>query len=83
MNIEQRLTKIEKRNKKVEQDKAWETSFTRKIILAILTYFVVSIVFIIINVKQPLLNALIPTIAFMISNLSLKVFKKIWLIIKK
>ena len=34
-----RIEEIEKRNKKVEGDKAWETSWLRKIIIMIATYF--------------------------------------------
>jgi hypothetical protein len=30
-SIEERLEKIEKRNSRVELDKAWETSWTRKL----------------------------------------------------
>ena len=37
MNLEQRIEKIEERNKRVELDKKWETSLTRKICIMILT----------------------------------------------
>ena len=43
MNIEDRINKIEERNKRVELDKKWETSWTRKISIMILTYIVVII----------------------------------------
>lgn len=33
-DVEKRLREIEVRNKRVELDKAWETSWTRKIILS-------------------------------------------------
>ncbi len=39
--LEKRIEAIEKRNKKVETDKAWETSMTRKICIMVLTYIVV------------------------------------------
>jgi len=35
------INKIKTRNKKVEFDKAWETSTTRKIIIALLTYLII------------------------------------------
>ena len=41
MEIEKRIEKIEERNKRVELDKAWETSWTRKICIMILTYLIV------------------------------------------
>jgi len=34
------IEKIKGRNRRVEADKAWETSLTRKILIAVLTYFV-------------------------------------------
>ena len=43
MNIEERINKIEERNKRVELDKKWETCWTRKISIMILTYIVVII----------------------------------------
>ena len=43
MNIEQELENIKKRNKRVELDKSWETSWTRKICIMILTYLIVVI----------------------------------------
>ena len=43
MNIEERIKKIEDRNKRVELDKKWETSWTRKICIMVLTYIVVII----------------------------------------
>ena len=44
------LQKIEERNKKVELDKKWETSWTRKLCIMILTYVVVVIYTIIISI---------------------------------
>ena len=36
--MEERIEKIEERNKRVELDKAWETSWVRRIGIMILTY---------------------------------------------
>jgi len=41
--LEKRISKIEERNERVELDKAWETSWTRKLCIMILTYIVVII----------------------------------------
>ena len=41
MDLEKEIEQIKLRNKKVEIDKAWETSWTRKICIMILTYIVV------------------------------------------
>ena len=40
-DIEIEIKEIKERNKRVELDKKWETSLTRKICIAILTYIVV------------------------------------------
>ena len=37
MELEKEIEEIKKRNIRVEKDKAWETSFTRKVCIAILT----------------------------------------------
>ena len=39
-NLEKEIEKIKERNKKVELDKAWETSWIRRIGIMILTYIV-------------------------------------------
>ena len=42
-NLEKEIEAIKERNKRVELDKKWETSGTRKICIGILTYIVVII----------------------------------------
>lgn len=37
MDLNKEIEEIKKRNKRVELDKAWETSWTRKICICILT----------------------------------------------
>jgi len=78
-NIKKRVELIEKRNKKVELDKAWETSWTRRIIITILTYIVITLFFIIAKLPKPFINSLVPTAGFVLSTLSLSFFKKIYL----
>ena len=82
-NIEERVRKIEERNKGVEQDKAWETSASRRILLAAFSYVAVAIFFIIIEVPNPWLNAIVPALAFVIQQLSMPYFKKLWLKFRK
>jgi len=77
--IENEIIKIKERNKKVELDKAWETSFTRRICICILTYIVVVIYSIMIKkVTNIWLSSLVPVIGFTLSTLSLKLVRKIW-----
>ena len=77
--IEQEINNIKLRNKKVETDKAWETSWTRRICIALLTYFVVVIYsFMITKYDNIWLSSIVPVIGFIISTLSLKFVRHIW-----
>ena len=78
-DIEERIKIIEERNKRVELDKKWETCFTRKICIMILTYIVVIIYSCIVrNYDNVFLSSLVPVIGFTLSTLSLKQVRKIW-----
>ncbi len=70
---------IKQRNVRVEIDKAWETSRMRRLIVAVLTYLVVTSFFLIAKLPHPFVNALVPTMGFMLSSLSLTFFKRLWL----
>jgi peptidoglycan/LPS O-acetylase OafA/YrhL len=79
MDAKKEIKKIKERNQRVEADKAWEVSSARKIVIAILTYIVVVIFFIAANLPNPFVNAIVPTAGFILSTLSLPLFKQIWL----
>ena len=73
------IEKIKQRNKRVELDKKWETCWTRKICICILTYIVVIIYsYLIRNFENIFLSSLVPVIGFTLSTLSLKFVRKIW-----
>ena len=77
--LEKEILKIKERNKKVELDKAWETSWTRKICICILTYIVVVIYSHLINkISNIWLSSLVPVIGFTLSTVSLKLIRNIW-----
>jgi hypothetical protein len=76
--IEQRIEAIEKRNRSVELDKRWETSWCRRLLIVAFTYIFLGSYMWIIRVSQPMLNAVIPTVGFTLSTLSLPFFRKIW-----
>lgn len=79
MNVEEEIKKIQERNKRVEKDKAWETSWTRRICIMVLTYIVVICYsYIIRKYDEILLSSLVPVIGFTLSTLSLKLVRKIW-----
>lgn len=78
-DLKKEIDKIKSRNKKVELDKKWETSFTRRICICILTYIVVVIyTYIISKGSSIFLSSLVPVIGFTLSTLSLKGVRKIW-----
>ena len=79
MDLERRILDIEERNKRVELNKKWETCYTRKISIIILTYVVVIIYsYIVREYDNILLSSLIPVIGFTLSTLSLKLVRKQW-----
>ena len=84
-NIENRLLELENqvqqildRNAKVEIDKSWETSKFRVFIICLLTWVIIAIVFKIIGITNYIASAVIPTLGFYLSTLSLPIIKKWW-----
>lgn len=78
-NLQSRVEAIEKRNKEVELNKAWEGSWARKILVAIFTYLSIALYFQYILQADPWLNAIVPSVGFLLSTLSLSFFKKLWM----
>ena len=60
-------------------DKAWETSVTRRTIIATITYAVVVIFLYMINAPLPFLSALVPCAGYLLSTLTMPMFKRAWL----
>ncbi len=79
MNLEKDIREIKERNKRVELDKAWETSWTRRILLAVFTYFVIVLFFLAASLPRPFLNPIVPTLGFLISTFVLPFAKEIWI----
>ena len=77
--MEEEIERIKERNKRVEADKAWETSNARKIIIAAFTYVVASVILVSIQAPDPFLNALIPTAGFLLSTMTFGAIKKWWI----
>ena len=79
MDLEKEIKEIKERNQKVELNKAWETSWTRKLCIMILTYIVVVLYSFTINkISNIFLSSLVPVIGFALSTLSLNAIRKIW-----
>ncbi|MCA9333278.1 hypothetical protein KDA00_05405 [Candidatus Saccharibacteria bacterium] len=78
-DLEDRIKALELRNKRVEADKAWETSWARRISIMLMTYIVVVIYLKYVVEIDPWINALVPVIGFILSTLTVSVLKKQWL----
>ncbi len=78
MNLEKEIIRLQNRNKKVEEDKAWETSFTRRFFIAGTTYLLAVLFMKNIAVPDFYFNALIPTGGYILSTLSIPFIKKLW-----
>ncbi len=73
------LAAINERNKRVEADKAWETSKTRRLVISILTYVIAVIWLLAIDESKPYAKALIPVGGYILSTLVLTPLKQWWL----
>jgi hypothetical protein len=78
-DLRQRIKILESRNKKVEADKAWETSWVRRISIMVLTYFVVVIYLKFVVHINPWINAFVPVIGFTLSTITLTALKRRWI----
>ena len=81
--LEKRINDIENRNKRVEGDKAWETSTLRKILIIVLTYIFAVLYLKIADTTNPFFGAVVPTVGFFLSTQTLSIVKKWWLSKKK
>ncbi len=77
-DFESRLSAIEARNKRVELDKQWETSWTRRLLIVTLTYVVVLAYLFAIENDNPFVNAIVPAVGFLLSTLAVKWARELW-----
>ena len=73
------LEAIKQRNQRVEVDKAWETSTTRKMVIGAMTYIIIVIFLFSIEAPNPFLNAIVPVIGFLLSTATLSWCKEKWI----
>ncbi len=78
-DLEKRITDIENRNKRVEGDKAWETSLLRKVLIIVLTYIFAVLYLKIADTTNPFFGAVVPCVGFFLSTQTLNIVKKKWL----
>lgn len=74
----ERVERLEARNKRVEADKAWETSWIRRLSIMILTYIVVVFYLHFVVHISPWVNGLVPVMGFFLSTLTITLIKKRW-----
>lgn len=72
------LKQIAARNHAKELDKAWETSWTRKLVIAVITYACALVFLWIIAVPEPYFAAIVPVGGFLLSTATLAPLKKWW-----
>lgn len=82
-SLKKRIDVLETRNRRVEADKKWETSYTRRVLLFLSTYIAIGLYMWAIVVPRPWLNAIVPSVGFLLSTLTLPFFKNLWLRTKK
>ena len=78
-HLENEIEQLKSRNARVEKEKAWETSWQRKIGIIVTTYFVMILVFWSLDNDSPFLNAIVPTLGYTLSTLSLSWLRKSFL----
>ncbi len=78
MEIEQEILKIKERNVRVDTDKAWERSWTRRLTITIFTYIIAEAWLLIINEPNSWWKAFVPVGGYILSTLSLPPIKKFW-----
>ncbi len=77
--LESRIEQIEKRNKRVENDKAWETSTLRKVLIIIFTYVFALLYLKIADTTNPWFGAVVPCVGFYLSTWSINIIKNKWI----
>lgn len=77
--LEQRVTEIEKRNRRVELDKAWENSASRRLVLFLVTFILTFGFLKLIDENYPLANAILAAFGFLLSTLTVSYLKNRWI----
>ena len=77
--IESSLETIDERNQRVELEKSWEQSNTRVFSIFFLTYLLMCLVFYVLGISEFYLSAIIPSLGYLLSTLSLPIIKRLWI----
>ena len=74
--LEERVAKLEARNRRVEADKAWETSLLRRVSIMILIYLTIVFYLRFVIHINPWVNGLVPVIGYSVSTLTVSRLKQ-------
>ena len=77
--IEKSVDSIVQRNRRVELDKKWETSVTRFLCVTAVTYITMNLILWSIGGHFPPVHAIVPTCGYMLSTLSFRIIKELWI----
>jgi len=78
-DLEQRIEKLEARNRRVEGDKSWETSWQRRGTIMILIYLTIVFYLHFVIHIDPWVNGLVPVIGYFVSTMTVGFLKQRWL----
>ena len=78
ITLENEIEALHERNRRVDLDKAWETSTARKIAITVITYIVVFLYFNFLNVANAYLHAAVPAAGYLFSTFTLPLIKRLW-----
>jgi hypothetical protein len=76
--VKKELQIIHDRNRRVEADKAWETSSFRVLAITLITYLIAALFLYFVGVENFYLSALVPAIGYFLSMRSLPAVKRWW-----
>ena len=77
--IETEIQNLKDRNKRVELDKTWEVSWTRRIFISVITYLVATLWLHMIREQAVWLKAVVPMAGYILSTLTIPQLKKLWM----
>jgi hypothetical protein len=77
--LRDQIREIRERNARVEREKAWETSWTRRLVIASATWGAACIWLVALDVRNAASHALVPSAAYMLSTFSLPIIRGWWI----
>ena len=76
--LQHEVALLKARNRRVGLDKAWSDSLSRKLLIAAATYASLGVYMAAIGIKDPWLNAIVPTVGYVLSTWSFPAARNAW-----